>query len=106
MILSCLMNKIQPERRISRTKDVNQIQNIKNQFSFSSLNNEIKYKYQFLEKSKKLEAIKCKIQAMKKKIEYLRLLKEHKKRQKIYRELLRRGHVSLLKDFQSAIYIK
>ena len=106
MILCCIMSKIQPERRISRPKDADQIQNIKNQFSFSSLNNEIKYKYQLLEKSKKVEAIKRRIKDIKKKIEYLRLLKEQKKRQRIYRELLRRGHVSLLKDFQSAIYIK
>ena len=90
----------------SKINDRIRIQSIKNHFSFSSLNTDVKYRYQLFENMSKMADIRRKIKDRKEKQEKKRLIEEQKKKEKIYKELLRRGHISLLKDFQSSIFMK
>ena len=87
-----------------RGMQVKQHQNLKDEFAFSSLRNDIKYKYY---KMAKVDEANNKLK-MQKELEYLKKLEQQKREQaeKLYKKLLLRGHVSVLRDFYSPVFKK
>ena len=103
-LFAFVINEMKMDSKKHKEKQDIQIENFKNLFSFSSLSKNAKYKFYSIAKLEEMR------EKLKKKKENARLKLSEKLNklniEKVYKELLKQGHVSILRDFYSPVFKK